>query len=117
MLPIVFSHANSFPASTYKLLFKSLRARGYAVKAPDKFGHDARYPVTDNWPHLVQQLVDFAEPVVEKAGQPVWLVVVQRSGLASHRGRVRPDHRRLPDGNAQQGVSLWLANSYTSLPL
>jgi pimeloyl-ACP methyl ester carboxylesterase len=25
-----------------------------------KFGHDPRYPVTDNWPHLVQQLADFA---------------------------------------------------------
>ena len=80
---IVFSHANSFPASTYKLLFKSLRARGFAVKAPDKFGHDARYPVTDNWPHLVQQLVDFAEPVVEKAGQPVWLVGHSLGGFLS----------------------------------
>ena len=80
---IVFSHANSFPAITYKLLFKSLRARGYAVKAPDKFGHDARYPVTDNWPHLVQQLVDFAEPVVDKAGQPVWLVGHSLGGFLS----------------------------------
>jgi dihydroflavonol-4-reductase len=29
---IVFSHANSFPASTYGVLFKNLRTRGFAVK-------------------------------------------------------------------------------------
>ena len=65
------------------MLFKSLRARGFAVKAIEKFGHDARYPVTDNWPHLVQQLVDFTEPVVEKAGEPVWLVGHSLGGFLS----------------------------------
>lgn len=80
---IVFSHANSFPAGTYKVLFKSLRARGFAVKAVDKFGHDPRYPVTDNWPHLVQQLIDFAEPLAGKAGQPVWLVGHSLGGFLS----------------------------------
>ena len=83
MNTIVFSHANSFPASTYKVLFKNLRARGFAVKALEKFGHDARYPVTNNWPHLVQQLADFTEPVVEKAGQPVWLVGHSLGGFLS----------------------------------
>lgn len=39
---IVFSHANSFPAGTYGVLFRSLRARGFTVKAVEKFGHDAR---------------------------------------------------------------------------
>ena len=34
---IVFSHANSFPAATYAVLFKSLRSRGFTVKAVDKF--------------------------------------------------------------------------------
>ena len=53
---IVFSHANSFPAATYTLLFRSLRARGFKVKAIDRFGHDPEYPVTSNWPHLVRQL-------------------------------------------------------------
>ena len=83
MNTLVFSHANSFPACTYKVLFKSLRARGFSVKAVEKFGHDARYPVTDNWPHLVQQLVDFTEPVVEKVGQPVWFVGHSLGGFLS----------------------------------
>jgi pimeloyl-ACP methyl ester carboxylesterase len=71
---IIFSHANSFPASTYGVLFKSMRARGHAVRAIDRFGHDPAYPVTSNWPHLMQQLADFAGAEIEKHGKPAWLV-------------------------------------------
>ena len=42
---IIFSHANSFPASTYRVLFRSLRGRGFTVKAIEKVGHDPQYPV------------------------------------------------------------------------
>lgn len=80
---IVFSHANSFPASTYGVLFKSLRARGYAVRASEKFGHDPAYPVSSNWPHLVQQLADFAAPEIERHGQPAWLVGHSLGGFLS----------------------------------
>jgi pimeloyl-ACP methyl ester carboxylesterase len=80
---IVFSHANSFPASTYGVLFKSLRARGHAVRAVDRFGHDPRYPVTSNWPHLVQQLADFAAPEMERHGQGAWLVGHSLGGFLS----------------------------------
>jgi pimeloyl-ACP methyl ester carboxylesterase len=80
---IIFSHANSFPASTYKVLFENLRKRGYTVKAVEKFGHDPQYPVSDNWPHVVQQLLDFAKPLVEKAGEPVWLVGHSLGGFLS----------------------------------
>jgi hypothetical protein len=71
---VVFSHANSVPAATYGLLFKSLRSRGFIVKAVDKFGHAPEYPVTNNWRHLVQQLHDFATQQVEKYGEPALLV-------------------------------------------
>ena len=54
MRPLIFAHANSFPAGTYDYLFAQLRARGFAVHALPRFGHDPAYPVTDNWPHLVQ---------------------------------------------------------------
>ena len=80
---IVFSHANSFPASTYRVLFKDLRSRGFTVKAIEKFGHDANYQVTNNWPRLVQQLIDFTQPLVEKTGQPVWLVGHSLGGFLS----------------------------------
>ena len=80
---LVFSHANSYCAGTYSVLFKDLRSRGFNVKAIDKFGHDEKYPVTSNWPHLVQQLIDFARPEVEKAGQPALLVGHSLGGFLS----------------------------------
>jgi pimeloyl-ACP methyl ester carboxylesterase len=80
---IVFSHANSFPAATYGVLFKSLKSRGFTVKAVDKFGHQPDYPVTNNWRHLVQQLHDFARREVDKAGQPAWLVGHSLGGFLS----------------------------------
>ena len=80
---IIFSHANSFPASTYAVLFRSLRARGHAVRALEKFGHDPAYPVTTNWPHLVQQLADFAAPEIEEHGKPAWLVGHSLGGFLS----------------------------------
>ena len=83
MLPIVFSHANSFPASTYRILFKHLKARGFAVTAVDRFGHDPAYPVTNNWPHLVQQLADFATAQVQRVGAPVFLVGHSLGGFLS----------------------------------
>jgi pimeloyl-ACP methyl ester carboxylesterase len=80
---IVFSHANSFPASTYGVLFKSLNARGFTVKAIEKFGHDGNYPVTNNWPHLVQQLIDFTQVEVQRTGQPAYLVGHSFGGFTS----------------------------------
>lgn len=80
---IIFSHGNSFPASTYRLLFSSLRARGFKVKAVEKFGHDERYPVTDNWSHLVQQLADFAKAETDKAGAPAFLIGHSLGGFLS----------------------------------
>lgn len=80
---IVFSHANSFGAGTYQVLFGALKARGFAVEAIDKFGHDPRYPVTNNWPHLVQQLVDFTQACVENNGAPVFLVGHSLGGFLS----------------------------------
>ena len=52
---IVFSHGNSFPASTYNVMFESLRSRGFRVTAVEKFGHDPRYPVSNNWPTVLQR--------------------------------------------------------------
>ena len=83
MTHLVFSHGNSFPAGTYNVLFEHLRARGFEVSAVDRFGHDPRYPVTSNWPHLVQQLADFAQEQVQRAGAPVFLVGHSLGGILS----------------------------------
>jgi len=84
MTSIVFSHGNSFPASTYGVMLGSLRARGYAVSAVEKFGHDPQYPVTDNWPRLVQQLADFAaQQKAANKGQAPILVGHSLGGILS----------------------------------
>ncbi len=80
---LVFAHANSFPASTYRVLFAALRERGFQVHALEKFGHDPRYPVTNNWPHLVAQLREFAEEAAVRAGEPAWMVGHSLGGFLS----------------------------------
>ncbi|MBP7327076.1 MAG: alpha/beta hydrolase [Alicycliphilus sp.] len=83
MTSIVFSHANSFPAGTYRVLFDLLRQRGFSVSAVERFGHDARYPVSNNWPHLVQQLADFAAAQQQRTGEPAFLVGHSLGGFLS----------------------------------
>jgi pimeloyl-ACP methyl ester carboxylesterase len=83
MALVVFSHANSFPAGTYRVLFDSLKRRGFTVRAVDKFGHEPQYAVTSNWPNLVQQLADFARREVDKAGEPAFLVGHSLGGFLS----------------------------------
>ena len=77
---IVFSHANSFPASTYQALFESWEAQGYTVHAIEQYGHDPRYPVTQNWPHLVAQLQNF---IASEVGHPAYLVGHSLGGYLS----------------------------------
>lgn len=55
---IHFSHANGFPAPCYRKIFGYLEKR-FDVSYIDAIGHDPRYPVTDNWPHLVEELIDY----------------------------------------------------------
>lgn len=83
MTRIVFAHANSFPASTYRLLFSLLQERGYRVSAIERLGHDTRYPVTSNWPHLVRQLADFARAEQARSGEAAFLVGHSLGGFLS----------------------------------
>jgi pimeloyl-ACP methyl ester carboxylesterase len=100
---LVFSHANSFPAGTYGTLFRSLRARGYVVKAVERFGHDPDFPVTSNWPHLVRQLTDFAGPEIARHDGPAYLVGHSLGGFLSLMCAAR--HPRL-GGRGARGIVL-----------
>lgn len=92
MTPIVFFHGNSFPASTYRVLFRHLRARGFSVKAIEKLGHDPLYPVNNNWQSLVEQVAHFTRAQVEKLGEPVWMVGHSLGGILSAMAAARhPD--------------------------
>jgi len=68
-LPILhFSHANGFPAPSYAQMLEPLRAR-YRLGWVEAIGTDPRYPPTEGWPHLVQQLIDTLER--DYGGEPV----------------------------------------------
>lgn len=61
MKPLIhFAHANGFPSASYGALFDALRPDFDVCQLP-LLGHHPDYPVTDNWPHLQQQLIDSIE--------------------------------------------------------
>ena len=78
---LVFSHANGFPAGTYRVLFEAWQAAGWRVLAPPRFGHDPGYPVTPHWPHLREELAHFIER--QAAGERVHLVGHSLGGFLS----------------------------------
>ena len=55
--PLLFSHANGFPAACYRKFFSYLEP-DFRIGSINCIGHDPDYPVTDGWPHLVAQLID-----------------------------------------------------------
>jgi pimeloyl-ACP methyl ester carboxylesterase len=76
-----FSHANGFPASTYRTIFAEL-ADDFEIRAVERFGHDPRFPVTRDWPHLVDELL---EDIAARrpADAKVWLVGHSLGGYLS----------------------------------
>ena len=86
---LVFSHANGFPGSCYRRMHAEIGTH-YPVAFKDRLGHDPRYPVTDGWPHLVAELVDYIEtlgtaPVIgvghSLGGYLTFIAAVQRPDL------------------------------------
>jgi pimeloyl-ACP methyl ester carboxylesterase len=64
-----FSHANGFPASTYASMLGELAPR-YRIGAIETIGTDPRYPVSEGWPQLVEQLIASLER--DYRGAPVY---------------------------------------------
>ncbi len=80
---VLFFHGNSFPARTYNVMLNELRRRGLQVHALEKIGHNPAYPVTSNWPHLVEEVHAFAQPLVAAHQGPVVLVGHSLGGMLS----------------------------------
>ncbi|GGY20973.1 alpha/beta hydrolase [Paludibacterium paludis] len=55
-----FAHANSFPASTYRKMLARL-GEHHHVGFMDTIGHDPAFPVTDGWPYLVDEAIQYIE--------------------------------------------------------
>ena len=62
------AHANGFTGGTYNVLADRLSAH-YKVHALDRLAHNPSYPVTDNWTHLIDEMIhhfetSFHQPVI-----------------------------------------------------
>lgn len=53
---LVFSHANGFPAGSYRKFLDALEPQ-LEVRAPDMLGHDPAYRIDDNWGSLSRELL------------------------------------------------------------
>lgn len=62
---IHFSHANGFPASTYRKFFHYLSAH-FELGYLELLGHNPHYPVDDNWQSLVAELIATVEKRYKK---------------------------------------------------
>jgi len=83
-----FSHANGFPAKSYRVLFDAL-GEHYDIRYIDRLAHDPGFPVTDNWPHLLEELTAYFETHYD---QPVIAVGHSLGGVLSYMlSRSRPD--------------------------
>ena len=80
---VLFFHGNGFPASTYQVMLNELRRRGMQVQALEKIGHNPAYPVTSNWPYLVEEIHAFAQPLIARHAGPVVLVGHSLGGMLS----------------------------------
>jgi pimeloyl-ACP methyl ester carboxylesterase len=81
MKPILhFTHANSYPAGTYRQLFEHL-GKDFDVHALDMHAHNPEYPVEDGWQRLVDELV--AELGARYHGERVILVGHSLGGMLS----------------------------------
>lgn len=54
---IYFAHGNGFPSLCYKQLLDVLGS-SFKCHYIDRIGHDPDYPVTENWDHLVDELLN-----------------------------------------------------------
>lgn len=64
---IHFAHANGFPAKTYNKLFSYLKD-DFEVGCIERHAHDPKFPVTNNWHHLKDEL---REEIEKRYDEPI----------------------------------------------
>jgi len=65
---IHFSHANGFPAKSYQAMFDAL-SEHYEIGYIETLAHNPSFPVSQNWPNLVDELIEhlqstYHEPLI-----------------------------------------------------
>ncbi len=74
-----FAHGNGFPSPCYRQLFHCLGAQ-FECCYIDKVGHTPQFPVTDNWQHLVAEVID---SIKTQSHEPVIAVGHSLGGVLS----------------------------------
>ncbi len=107
-----FAHANGFPSPTYAPFFEALQQHGHSIDYIEKIAHNPQYPITNNWPHLIDEL---EHNITQKHQQPIigighsaggllhFLLAQRRPALYSHLILLDP-----PVINGWQGIIWWL---------
>lgn len=75
---IYFAHGNGFPSLCYNQLLKELTG-SYKCSMIDRIGHNPKFPVSHNWPFLVDELI----VDIEKLQTPVIAVGHSLGGVLS----------------------------------
>lgn len=110
-----FSHANGFPASCYHKLFSYLQA-DYTVNYIETLAHNPRYPVTDSWSCLVDELIVYLQ---QNYQQPVIGVGHSLGGVLTFLAAIREPQLfsaivllDTPILNYSRSLVLWLAKRF-----
>lgn len=82
---IHFVHGNGFPSSCYRQLFKHLDAT-FDCTYIDRLGHSINYPVSENWHHLIDELIASVE---EQSKSPVVGLGHSFGGVVSFMAAIR----------------------------
>ncbi|MEN5029419.1 alpha/beta hydrolase [Pseudomonas sp. Ps21-P2] len=82
--PLFFAHANGFPSGTYGKLFAALGPE-FEIRHLEQHAHDPQFPVTDNWPELVDELIHH----LREQAQPVWGVGHSLGGVLHYHAALR----------------------------
>lgn len=82
---IYFAHGNGFPSLCYRKMLNRLKEY-YDVIFIKKIGHDTDYPITENWPYLVDELIASIE---KQADRPVIGVGHSLGGVLSFMASVK----------------------------
>lgn len=79
METLLFSHANGFPAGSYKKVF-DLLAGDFKIDAIDRLGHNEAYPINENWTNLADELIAHIQ---KHHSQPIIAVGHSLGGIVS----------------------------------
>ena len=116
MSTMFFAHANGFPSPSYSPFFEAFQSHGYTIDSIEKIGLDSKFPITNNWQHLVEQL---EQEITSRHQAPVIGIGHSLGGLLSYLlANKRPDlysHLILLDPpviNGWQNIIWWLSKRF-----